>query len=194
MVGIIVVSHGLFAEEALKSAAMLVGHGERIATEGVHEGDTPESFYQRVQAIAAQVDDGGGIVALVDIFGGTPNNTVYQLKRERNVRIVTGFNLPMLLYAITERTESTTLDELAEHFFINKYYMLHEFKQYTCTSVYGYIQSKRVINAKTLMQAGVSPGEACRMSGFGDYSSFYKTFMRYVGTPPMSYMKKQRRP
>lgn len=114
MVGIIVVSHGLFAEEALKSAAMLVGHGERIATEGVHEGDTPESFYQRVQAIAAQVDDGGGIVALVDIFGGTPNNTVYQLKRERNVRIVTGFNLPMLLYAITERTESTTLDELAE--------------------------------------------------------------------------------
>lgn len=89
--------------------------------------------------------------------------------------------------------EHLTLDELAEHFFISKYYMLHEFKQYTCTSVYSYIQSKRVINAKTLMQAGVSPGEACRMSGFGDYSSFYKTFVRYVGIPPMNYLKKQRR-
>jgi len=90
--------------------------------------------------------------------------------------------------------ERLTLDELAEHFFINKYYMLHEFKQYTCTSVYSYIQSKRIINAKVLMQSGVSPGEACRMSGFGDYSSFYKTFVHYVGIPPMKYIKKQRRP
>ena len=114
MVGVIVVSHGHFAEEAVKSAAMLVGHGEQIATEGVHEGDTPESFHQRVQAIAEQVDTGDGIVALVDIFGGTPNNTVYQLKRERSVRILTGFNLPMLLYAITERTPGMTLDELTE--------------------------------------------------------------------------------
>ena len=114
MVGIIVLSHGLFASEAVKSAAMLVGHGERLASEGVLEGDTPEMFSQRVHKIIEQVDDGAGVIALVDLFGGTPNNTVYQLKREKNVRIITGFNLPMLIYAITERSETTTQAELVE--------------------------------------------------------------------------------
>ena len=114
MVGIIVLSHGQFASEAVKSAAMLVGHGERLASEGVLESDTPETFFARVHKIIEQVDDGGGVIALVDLFGGTPNNTVYQLKREKNVRIITGFNLPMLIYAITERTEATTQAELVE--------------------------------------------------------------------------------
>lgn len=114
MVGIIVLSHGLFASEAVKSAAMLVGHGERLASEGVLESDTPETFFQRVHKIIEQVDDGDGVIALVDLFGGTPNNTVYQLKREKNVRIITGFNLPMLIYAITERAETTTQAELVE--------------------------------------------------------------------------------
>jgi mannose/fructose/sorbose-specific phosphotransferase system IIA component len=114
MVGIVVLSHGQFAGEAVKSAAMLVGHGERLASEGVLEGDTPETFYTRVHRIIEQVDDGSGVIALVDLFGGTPNNTVYQLKREKNVRIITGFNLPMLIYAITERTETTTQAELVE--------------------------------------------------------------------------------
>ncbi len=114
MVGIIVVSHGMYASEAVKSAAMLVGHGDQLACEGVHGDDTPELFYERVCKIAEQVDDGNGVVALVDLFGGTPNNTVFQLKREKNVRIVTGFNLPMLIYAITERTPATTQAELVE--------------------------------------------------------------------------------
>lgn len=114
MVGIIVVSHGMFACEAVKSAAMLVGHGEKMASEGVLETDTPESFYKRVHKIVEEVDGGDGVIALVDLFGGTPNNTVFQLKREKNVRIITGFNLPMLIYAITERTEKTTQDELVK--------------------------------------------------------------------------------
>ena len=99
----------------------------------------------------------------------------------------------MIDYINQHLAERLSLDELAQHFFISKYHMLHLFKQYTCTSVYSYIQSKRIINAKTLMQSGVSPGEACRMSGFGDYASFYKTFMHYMGISPMSYIKKQRK-
>lgn len=114
MVGVIVVSHGHFAREILNSAAMLVGEGERIAYAGIQEGEAPEAFHQRVSELAAQVDDGSGIVALADIYGGTPNNTAFRLKQERNTRIVTGVNMPMIIYAITERTEETTQDELVE--------------------------------------------------------------------------------
>ena len=114
MVGIIVVSHGYMAQESVKSAHMLVGECESLAYEGIQPGEPPEVFFERVKAIADQVDDGSGIVALVDLFGGTPNNTVYRLKREKNVRIIAGFNLPMLIHAITERMPETTQAELVE--------------------------------------------------------------------------------
>lgn len=114
MVGVIVVSHGLYAQESVHSAAMLVGEGERIAYAGVLDGDSPDAFYEHVMRMVHQVDDGDGVVALVDLYGGTPNNTVFRLKKEENIRIITGFNLPMLIYAITERTADMTQDELVE--------------------------------------------------------------------------------
>jgi len=86
--------------------------------------------------------------------------------------------------------ERLTLDELAEQFYISKYYMLHAFKQHTNTSIYSYIQIKRIINAKVLMQSGTSPGEACHLSGFGDYAGFYKTFLRNTGVSPRDYVNR----
>lgn len=86
--------------------------------------------------------------------------------------------------------ERLTLNELAEALYISKYYMLHAFKQHTNTSIYNYIQTKRINNAKVLMQSGVSPGDACHLCGFGDYASFYKTFMRKTGVSPRDYVKR----
>ena len=112
MVGIVVVSHGALAQELLNSAAMLVGEGNQLAAAGIFPGDTPEEFLERVSAAAASVDQGAGVVGLADVFGGTPNNTLFRVSRQHNIRIVTGVNLPMLIYAITERTEETTQEEL----------------------------------------------------------------------------------
>ena len=114
MVGIIVMRHGAMAQEALKSAEMLVGSGEAVAAGGVFPGDTPDDVFARAEALFAKVDSGAGVVALVDLYGGTPNNVMFRLKQAHNVRILTGFNLPMLIYAITERQPETTQDELMQ--------------------------------------------------------------------------------
>jgi AraC-like DNA-binding protein len=87
-------------------------------------------------------------------------------------------------------TEHLSLDELAEELFISKYYMLHVFKQHTNTSIYNYIQTKRINNAKELIKAGASPGDACHLCGFGDYAGFYKTFLRKTGVSPREYEKR----
>jgi len=114
MVGVIIVSHGALAQELVNTAAMLVGKGENVEFVGINPGDDPEEFYERVVKAAERADTGKGVVALVDIFGGTPNNTVYRASKTRNIRIVTGVNVPMVIYAFTERNNEMTQDELIE--------------------------------------------------------------------------------
>ncbi|WRS27389.1 PTS sugar transporter subunit IIA [Oscillospiraceae bacterium MB08-C2-2] len=114
MIGILVVSHGALAKELVASAQMLMGEGLQLGYEGIMPEDSSECFYQRVNQLADQVDTGTGVLVLADLYGGTPCNTVALLSRQRSIRVVTGVNLPMVMAAISERTEETTLDELAE--------------------------------------------------------------------------------
>ena len=86
-------------------------------------------------------------------------------------------------------TESLTLDGLAEHFFVSKYYLLHAFKEYTNMSVHQYIISKRVILAQKLMREGAVPGHAARQSGFNDYTGFYRAFVKQTGITPQAFCR-----
>jgi PTS system mannose-specific IIA component len=44
-----------------------------------------------------EVDDGDGVVILTDILGGTPTNLSLSFLENKNVVVVTGVNMPMLL-------------------------------------------------------------------------------------------------
>jgi mannose/fructose/sorbose-specific phosphotransferase system IIA component len=114
MVGILIVSHGNLAQAMLECVDMLVGVPEQFAYAGIQPEESPEDFYKKLQEKAGEMDTGDGLVALVDLYGGTPNNNVARLSMERNVRIITGINLPMVMAAAMERTESTTQTELVE--------------------------------------------------------------------------------
>lgn len=89
--------------------------------------------------------------------------------------------------------EDHRLDALAERFFVSKYYLLHEFRRHTNTSIYQYLLSKRVIYAKLLLQRGLSPGAVSRRCGFRDYSCFYKAFRKATSLSPQQYIGHMRR-
>jgi PTS system mannose-specific IIA component len=114
MVGILVVSHGNLAQAMLDCVNMLVGVPGQFSCVGIQPGEAPEEFYKNLQKKADEVDSGEGLVALVDLYGGTPNNNVARLSMEKNVRIITGINLPMVMAAAMERTENSTQEELVE--------------------------------------------------------------------------------
>ncbi len=82
-----------------------------------------------------------------------------------------------------------SLDSLEETFGINKYVLLHEFKDYTGMSIYQYILARRVILAQQLIQQGASPREACEKSGFSNYTSFYRAFKARTGKSPNQFSK-----
>ena len=115
MVGAIVLSHGDLADSLIKSTGMLVGAAPQIAAVSIYEDNTPEQFEEYVRMSLDNVDTGDGVVALVDLYGGTPNNVIFKLAHERkNIRIVTGVNLPMLVHLLTERQPETGLGELVD--------------------------------------------------------------------------------
>lgn len=77
-----------------------------------------------------------------------------------------------------------SLERLAEEFFISKYYLCHIFKKYFGMTVGQYITRKRILLAKKLYQNGQSLSEVASLSGFSDYSAFYKAFTKETGLAP----------
>ena len=80
-----------------------------------------------------------------------------------------------------------SLDELSRRHFMDKYYLCHLFKEITGFSLLEYVQSKRIQQAKMLISQGTGIMEAARISGFEEYSNFYKTFSKLVKMPPKKY-------
>ena len=83
--------------------------------------------------------------------------------------------------------EPLSLDALAERFYLSKYTLLHDFKNYANISVHQYILYKRITYAQHLMQHGITPGNAAKQSGFNDYAGFYRSFLRHNSMTPQEY-------
>ncbi len=114
MVGILLVSHGTLCQQLVHSVAMIAGEPEQCLTVDLREGESPESYRERVKEALDKLDTGSGVLALVDMIGGTPYNTVAYLSRSAHIQFVTGMNMPMLTFLAMERKESSQLTELAD--------------------------------------------------------------------------------
>ena len=77
-----------------------------------------------------------------------------------------------------------SLDILAKKFFISKYYLCRAFKEYSGVSIHSYINHKRVIYAKQLIEEGETASGAAYKVGFCDYSAFYRAYVKIIGAPP----------
>ncbi len=99
-ISIIVASHGLFAQEALKTAEMILGvPQENTAIVSVTAGRTSDECLAELTDIHNQQSEKTeGTLILVDIFGGTPANiATYLTLTNENVQVYSGLNIPMLL-------------------------------------------------------------------------------------------------
>lgn len=79
---------------------------------------------------------------------------------------------------------NVSLDKLARRFFVSKYYLCRAFKKYSGTSVHSYINHKRITYAKQLIDSGETASGAAYKVGFGDYSAFYRAYVRIIGKSP----------
>lgn len=112
MVGILIVTHGNFGTELLKSAELIIGKQENVETLGLNHGDSVDELYKKVKEAIQKLDTGGGVLILTDLFGGSPSNVAAaSLKGNKTgVESVSGVNLPMLIEALDSRTRENLPD------------------------------------------------------------------------------------
>lgn len=82
--------------------------------------------------------------------------------------------------------KDVSLDKLAKRFFVSKYYLCRAFKKHNGISIHGYINQKRVMYAKQLIESGETASAAAYRVGFGDYSAFYRAYIKLIGRSPTS--------
>lgn len=99
----------------------------------------------------------------------------------------------VIAYINDNITETPSLDELSEKFYVSKYYLLRKFKEHTKTTIHQYILMKKINLAKELLVNGCSPQKAFTLCGFSTYSNFYKVFVRETRTSPRDFVKKTTR-
>lgn len=87
-------------------------------------------------------------------------------------------------------TEKIVLDELAEHFFINKFYLSKIFKETYGTTINNYLIAKRITRAKQLLRfTDMTVDEVGAAVGMGDANYFSRMFRKIEGSSPREYRK-----
>ena len=80
--------------------------------------------------------------------------------------------------------KDVSLERLSKRFYVSKYYLCRAFKKHNGISIHGYINYKRVMYAKRLMDSGETASGAAYRVGFGDYSAFYRAYVKVFGKSP----------
>ncbi len=105
MIALIVITHGHFGEELLRTAQEIVGRQEFTAGLSVTHETGIETLSQGVDEVLERFQKVDGFLFMVDMLGGTPCNTVMLKGRNLPTEVVTGVNLYMLISAFTHRGE-----------------------------------------------------------------------------------------
>ncbi len=85
--------------------------------------------------------------------------------------------------------EKITLSSIADAFYINKHHLSHTFHDRMGMTLTDYITSKRIQHALETIGEPGSLLELALESGFSDYASFYRAFMKITGISPQQYRK-----
>lgn len=114
MIGMVLVTHGRLAEEFRAALEHVVGPQENCATVSIGPDDDMEERRNDIIKAVETVDQGKGVVILTDMFGGTPSNLAISVMQNREVEVVAGVNLPMLVKLARIRGEMKLRDAVRD--------------------------------------------------------------------------------
>ena len=113
-IAVVITTHGHAAKALLATAEMIIGAQDNVRCVDFVFGENGEVLAGKIRAAAAELDTSGGLLLLVDLWGGTPFNASSGIAHDdANIEVVTGVNVPMLVSVLMEREDITSLPELA---------------------------------------------------------------------------------
>ena len=117
MVGIILASHGGFADGIYQSGEMIFGKQENVAHVILKPDEGPDDVRAKMEKAIESFDSQDEVLFLVDLWGGTPFNQANNLVEQHKDKwaIVAGMNLPMVIEAYASRFSMESAHEIAAH-------------------------------------------------------------------------------
>lgn len=103
---------------------------------------------------------------------------------ERNVQERSHLITDVIRYVDVSLTKALDTPTVAKAMNVSPSTLSHVFKREMGISLHKYVTEKRMIYAKHLIDEGKAPTKVFAECGYGDYSSFYKAYVKIFGAPP----------
>lgn len=98
--------------------------------------------------------------------------------------------IPQVLSYIHENYQTTSVEDIAEHFYISRSYLSRVFKAHTNSTISQTLQQVRLQNAcDYLKHTQLSVQNITDAVGYGDVTFFIRAFKKAYGTTPLQYRK-----
>lgn len=112
MINILLVTHGDFGKELLKSSELIIGEIENARSISFHQGDSFEALLSKVEEAVEELSD-DELIIFTDMYGGSPYNAVRRAMKDRDFYHITGINFPLFIDIAVSR-DTYNLQDIAE--------------------------------------------------------------------------------
>ncbi|MBE6934608.1 MAG: helix-turn-helix domain-containing protein [Ruminococcaceae bacterium] len=113
-----------------------------------------------------------------------------ELSKCETQKIADGKVSTIVAYINKNYSTIRTIDEIADTFFISKFYLCRMFKRGMKITVMDYLNQIRIKHACYLLEhSPKNVGQISDMCGFGSAAYFSKLFKKAIGVPPLVYRK-----
>ena len=100
---ILVLTHGFFGSELIKSAELVIGKMENTEFIPLTSDISVTAYQEKVFSRLTQLNEND--IALVDLLGGTPSNTVALFSKQKKIPAIAGLNLSIFISCSINRQE-----------------------------------------------------------------------------------------
>lgn len=100
---ILVLTHGFFGSELIKSAELVIGKMENTEFIPLTSDISVTAYQEKVFSRLTQLNEND--IVLVNLLGGTPSNTVALFSKQKKIPAIAGLNLSIFISCAINRQE-----------------------------------------------------------------------------------------
>jgi len=96
--GLLLITHGNIGRDMLDTVTEILGtcplHAQALA---IHSDSDPDKLFETASRLCTELEQGGGVLVLTDLYGSTPSNIATRLIDRHKLSVISGVNIPMLI-------------------------------------------------------------------------------------------------
>ena len=143
--------------------------------------------YNRRKTTEGSVLASCAIIELLDML----NRTSVTSEGAAPIKSISNKHINAVIKYLSENyTQKININDLAEMFHFNKYYLCRLFKECTGTSIVEYCTFKKILVFNQLICQNMALEDAAYKAGFQNYSNFFRLYKKHTGMSPSEYKQK----